>query len=131
MQPALFNLDLKSVEDISNPDTYKGISSFHKYWGKKPIESIAYFIQNFTKENDIVLDPFLGSGLISRECLSQNRRFIGIDLNPFAIEHSNFLINPPSSSEYIKAFELIESKVKNKINNTYLLKDGNFSTHYL
>ncbi|WP_218651821.1 DNA methyltransferase [Nostoc sp. C052] len=79
-------MTVKTIKDISNPDTYKGMYSFHKYWGKKPTESIAFFIQNYTNESDIVIDPFLGSGFISRECLYQKRRFIGIDINPFAID---------------------------------------------
>ena len=76
VQQTLFDLNTKTIEDIDNPATYKGIYSFHKYWGKKPTESIAFFIQRFTDESDVILDPFLGSGFIGRECLSQNRRFI-------------------------------------------------------
>ena len=105
MQQTLFDVDTKTVEDISKPNTYKGIHSFHKYWGKKPIESIAYFIQNYTNESDIIFDPFLGSGLISSECLSRNRRFIGIDLNPFSIVHTNFILDLPNPDLYIKAFK--------------------------
>jgi len=124
-------MDTKTVEDISNPDTYKGIYSFHKYWGKKPTESIAYFIQHYTNESDIVLDPFLGSGLISSECLSRNRRFIGVDLNPFSIEHTNFILDLPNPDSYIKAFYEIEKSIKDKINSSYILENGKIASHYL
>jgi DNA modification methylase len=69
VQQTLFDLNTKTIEDIDNPATYKGIYSFHKYWGKKPTESIAFFIQKFTDESDVILDPFLGSGFIAREDL--------------------------------------------------------------
>ncbi|WGV27586.1 DNA methyltransferase [Halotia branconii] len=121
----------KTIKNISNPDTYKGMYSFHKYWGKKPTESITFFIQNYTNESDIVLDPFLGSGFISRECLYRRRRFIGIDINPFAIEHSNFLLELPKASVFQSALQEIETKIKYKINKTYLTNNGEIASHYL
>ena len=131
VQQTLFDLNTKTIEDIDNPATYKGIYSFHKYWGKNPTESIAFFIQKFTDESDVILDPFLGSGFIARECLSQNRRFIGIDINPFAIEHSNFLLELPHASTFQAALKKIEINVKQKINETYLVENGKVASHYL
>ncbi|MBC1278139.1 DNA adenine methylase [Nostoc sp. UCD121] len=124
-------MTVKTIKDISNPDTYKGMYSFHKYWGKKPTESIAFFIQNYTNESDIVIDPFLGSGFISRECLYQKRRFIGIDINPFAIEHTNFLLELPKASVFQSALEEIEKNIKQKINETYFTVNREIASHYL
>jgi len=131
VQQILFDLDIKTAKDIENPATYKGIYSFHKYWGKKPTESIAFFIQKFTNESDIILDPFLGSGFIGRECLSRNRRFIGIDINPFAIEHSSFLLELPQASIFQSSLKKIEKAIKQKINETYLVENGKIASHYL
>ena len=131
VQQTLFDMDTKTIENIDNPATYKGIYSFHKYWGKKPTESIAFFIQKFTNESDVILDPFLGSGFIGRECLSRNRRFIGIDINPFAIEHSSFLLELPHASTFQSALKKIEKNVKQKINETYLIENGKVASHYL
>jgi DNA modification methylase len=131
MQQMLFDMDKKTVNDIVKPSTYKGIYSFHKYWGKKPIESIIYFIQNYTKKSDIILDPFLGSGFICNESLKRGRRFIGVDLNPFSIEHTQFLLNLPAQKEYSEAIKEIENNVKEKINHSYHLNNGNIASHYL
>jgi len=120
-----------SVADFVTPKTYTGLAGFHKYWGKKPTESLSYLIENCTSEGDIVMDPFLGSGLISRECLLRNRRFIGIDINPFSIEHASFLLNLPSRKEYYQALIEIENLVAEKINNTYLTSGGEIASHYL
>ena len=39
-----------------------------------------WFIDRFTKENDIVLDPFFGTGTTAVSCVEQNRRYIGFEL---------------------------------------------------
>ncbi len=120
-----------SVANFLTPETYTGLAGFHKYWGKKPTESMAYLIENCTREGEIVMDPFLGSGLIARECLLRNRRFIGIDINPFSIEHASFLLNLPSRKEYYQALIEIENLVAEKINNTYQTSDGKIASYYL
>lgn len=122
---------LTSVADFMAPETYTGLAGFHKYWGKKPTESLSYLIENCTSEGDIVMDPFLGSGLISRECLLRNRRFIGIDINPFSIEHASFLLDLPSRQEYYQALVEIENLVAEKINHTYLTSEDKIASHYL
>src|SRR3990170_427666 len=119
------------VADFVNPETYTGLAGFHKYWGKKPTESLSYLIENCTSKSDIVMDPFLGSGLIARECLERNRRFIGIDINPFSIEHTFFLLNLPSDQEYYQALIEIEQSVAGKINSTYKTSDNRIASHYL
>lgn len=131
MQCTLFDSDTKTIESISRPETYKGIYAFHKYWGKKPSESLAYFIHNCTSEEDIVLDPFLGSGLISIEANASNRKFIGIDINPFSIEHTSFLLSLPSAKDYISAFNEIKKNIKRKIEESYFMSDGIPASHYL
>ena len=131
MQQTLFDMDTKGITDILHPATYKGLYSFHKYWGKKPPESLIYFIQNYTQNTDIILDPFLGSGFVSSESLKRDRRFIGIDINPFSIEHTKFLLNLPSPKDYLQAIENIKGSVKEKIYNSYRLEDGKIASHYL
>ena len=48
----------------------------------KPVNILSNFIINSSKENDIVLDTFAGSGSTLVAAKNLNRRYIGIELNP-------------------------------------------------
>jgi len=44
-------------------------------------------ISRYTKRNDVVFDPFVGSGTTAYEAESLGRNFIGVDIQPELIEH--------------------------------------------
>lgn len=48
---------------------------------QKPIAVMEWLVQRLTNENDLVLDPFTGSGSTCIACLKNNRKFIGIELD--------------------------------------------------
>jgi len=45
-----------------------------------PIELPTWFIKLFTRKNDVVLDPFIGSGTTALACILLERKFIGIEI---------------------------------------------------
>lgn len=47
----------------------------------KPLHIIQNLIINSSRENDVVLDPFMGSGTTGVACVNTNRNFIGIELD--------------------------------------------------
>lgn len=47
----------------------------------KPLSIIRALIRNSSKENDVVLDCFLGSGTTAVACILENRKYIGVELN--------------------------------------------------
>ena len=53
-------------------------SKLHKY--RKPPSLIERLILNHTKEEDIVLDTFMGSGVVKDVCKRNNRNFVGTDI---------------------------------------------------
>jgi len=54
-----------------------------------PIELPTFFIKLFTDVNDIVLDPFIGSGTTAVAAVQLGRRYVGIDTNINYVEISN------------------------------------------
>lgn len=67
------------VEDV-RPAMYKAM----KYWGKKPHNIWSDFIDCYCPKDGVVLDPFMGSGLVAFESLMLNRKAITFDLNPLS-----------------------------------------------
>lgn len=47
----------------------------------KPEELIRKIIRNSSKENDVVLDCFIGSGTTAICCIKENRNYIGFEIN--------------------------------------------------
>jgi len=72
-----------SIDNSENKETD------HK--GRKPFELIDWLISKFSKENDYIIDPFLGSGtsLLVAEGLPKKRKCIGAEINP---EYCNDII---------------------------------------
>lgn len=48
----------------------------------KPVKLLEHLIKLFSKENDVILDCFMGSGSTGVAALNTNRNFIGIELIP-------------------------------------------------
>ena len=46
----------------------------------KPISLFAYLVSLYSSENDIILDPFCGSGTTCIASILTNRKFVGIDI---------------------------------------------------
>lgn len=48
----------------------------------KPLQLVERHIKHATQPNDIVLDPFMGSGTTAVACKNTGRNFIGFEINP-------------------------------------------------
>ncbi len=47
----------------------------------KPLEMVKNLVLNSSAENDIILDPFIGSGTTAVACKELNRNYIGFEIN--------------------------------------------------
>ena len=60
---------------------------------------MSYLIILGSRENDVVLDPFLGSGTTAISCVINDRQYIGIELNSEYYDISKSRIEHWKSSE--------------------------------
>ena len=74
LKPVPNFLDFKQAYNLVNEE---GRYSYRN--GKKPEKMLQYYIELFSKENDIVMDFFMGSGSTQAASLKMNRQFIGIE----------------------------------------------------
>jgi 16S rRNA G966 N2-methylase RsmD len=80
----LFDKDLDEDSGIIPAERHPKRYESHKYWGRKPFNIVRKYISEYSKEGNLILDPFCGSGVTIFEALSLNRNVIGYDLNPIA-----------------------------------------------
>lgn len=90
-----------SIEDINK------IDRIHSYPAKYTVEMLEYYIKKYTKENDCILDPFVGSGTTLLASRWFNRRSVGFDINPVAYQISKVKTNTYSKKDLktINSFE--------------------------
>lgn len=69
------NMGCKNIIDIKN------IRGGKLHPTEKPVELMKILIENSSNENDIVLDPFMGTGSTGMACKELNRNFIGIEID--------------------------------------------------
>ena len=68
------------IFDMSKIDAYvnKTDGKFHPT--QKPVQLFEWALTKFSKDNDHILDPFIGSGTTAIACERLNRRWIGIEI---------------------------------------------------
>ena len=101
------NKQMRSVWAIGTPKPAE--KRFGKHPTQKPELLLTRIILASSKENDIVLDPFLGSGTTGVIAVRYNRRFVGIDNNKSYLEE---LAIPRIKQELEQKENSIFSKVK-------------------
>jgi site-specific DNA-methyltransferase (adenine-specific) len=69
---------MKTVWAIFPPQNEE--KSFGKHPTQKPLALLERCLIASTKENDLILDPFLGSGTTAIACMKLQRRCVGIEL---------------------------------------------------
>lgn len=119
----LIDTNLKAVEDKD----FNRVAKIHKYWSRKPFHLVESCIQKYSKEGDLVVDPFCGSGSTGIESILNGRRYIGYDLNPTAIFVSHCTLTTSFiEKEFLQEVEKLKKGVFNKIMNLYKVAQGRF-----
>jgi len=98
--------------DFATENTQYTTHKFHPYPARMVPQIARRIILTFTNEEDVVLDPFCGSGTVLTESRLLGRNSIGIDINPLAILIANTKANPPSVEEIDKVFNGIKQRIE-------------------
>lgn len=96
-------------------DTHPAHYLMHKYWGRKAHNIIDTYISHYTNEGDVILDPFMGSGVTIIEALKLGRKAIGVDINPM----SRFIVENSISKIDLNLFEKNFYAILNKSRELY------------
>lgn len=105
-----------ALVESTRPMMYRAL----KYWGKKPHNIFRKYIESYSKENEIVLDPFAGSGITPLEAIQINRKAVAVDLNPISTFLVEMTAKPFNHSEFIKYYNDIFSKLSKEETNLNL-----------
>lgn len=74
------NCGTSDILFIPNKKT-KNLKGENLHDTEKPVELMKILIENSSKENEIILDPFMGIGSTGVACVNTNRNFIGMELD--------------------------------------------------
>ena len=97
------------MRETTRPTIYRVM----KYWGKKPHNIWNSYIKKYTKKGDLVLDPFVGSGMTYFESIKAARIPITMDINPISDLCIRCLtIREVESNEVLSVANNIINKVK-------------------
>jgi DNA modification methylase len=113
------------IDYIIPPERDCARYKMHKYWAGKPWYVVSEYINHYTKEGEIVLDPFCGSGVVGCEALISRRKVILNDINPVAaFIAGNTCRSPIDIGKFQEEFEGIKLNVKDEIMDMYKLQES-------
>jgi uncharacterized protein YbaR (Trm112 family)/16S rRNA G966 N2-methylase RsmD len=90
-----------------------------KYWARKPHNVVADYIERYSEPNEVVLDPFLGSGVTLLEAVRLKRKAIGFDLDPFSILITEATIKGTNLPQLEAEFNSIRTDMQSDIDALY------------
>ncbi len=95
----------------------------HSYHTKVPPEAIQPFIRHFSKEGDVVLDPFCGSGMTGVAAALEGRRAVLNDLSTAAVHLAWNHTRPCAPEELEAAFGRVADSISGDIGRFYATVD--------
>jgi 16S rRNA G966 N2-methylase RsmD len=103
------------------PEPHTAMYVWHKYWSRKTWNVVAEHIKAYTREHEVVFDPFSGSGVSAIEAARNKRRAIVCDLNPAATRITELTLRPVNTFKLLEAFERVRECVQKPIEDLYAI----------
>lgn len=100
-------ISIKPIESTVEAKPHRPVYRMHRYFARRPYTVFANLVSHYSKENEVILDPFCGGGVTLVEGLIQNRRVIGYDVNPLAI----FVTKMELEDVDLEKFKIIQKQI--------------------
>jgi len=108
-----------SFADKTIKDTAYITHGFYTYPAKFIPQLASRIINEYSNKNDIVIDPFMGSGTTIVEAIVNNRIGIGTDINEIAVLLSKVKSTPINYNLLLNEFSNLTFKLQNKLNSNF------------
>jgi len=100
-----------SFSDKTRKDTAYITHGYHRYPAKFIPQIVSRLVEKYTKEGDLVVDPFGGCGTTLVESKVMGRLSVGVDINPVAVLITKAKITPIDPEEIETAFTLLKGEL--------------------
>ena len=112
-------LNVAHIDHAISSQAHTQMYLMHKYWARKPHNVVGEYIRHYSKKGEIVLDPFVGSGVTAIEALKCGRKAIAIDLDPISTFITRMTLIPVDLKDFRNAFEQIKKTAKSQVESLY------------
>jgi len=99
--------------------THPPMYSMHRWWARKPHNVVSEYIKVYSKEGDIVLDPFSGSGVTALEAVRNGRKAVAIDLDPVALFITRCTFLPIDLELFDATYHKMKKQIEDTLNALY------------
>lgn len=82
-----FEKGKRKLNNLGIPDVLECKRVWRGYPTEKPVNLIEILLEQSTKEEDLIIDPFFGSGSALIAAINTNRNYLGCDISKSAHEH--------------------------------------------
>lgn len=100
-----------SFSDKTRKDTAYITHGHHRYPAKFIPQIVSRLAEKYTKEGDLIVDPFGGCGTTLVESKIMGRPSVGVDINPVAVLITKAKITPTNPQKIEKAFIALKVKI--------------------
>lgn len=110
------HIDIAQItQEISQikPTNKNPIYNTHLYWSQKAFNITDYLIQKLTKKEEVVFDPFLGSGVSVLEAVKNgiDRKAVGCDVNEMPLFITKTLLTDAKNTRAIMELRSLSAKL--------------------
>jgi DNA modification methylase len=100
-----------SFSDKTRKDTAYITHGYHRYPAKFIPQIVSRLVEKYTKEGDLIVDPFGGCGTTLVESKVMGRISVGVDINPVAVLITKAKITPINPQKIEKSFFILKAKL--------------------